>query len=983
MRAITSFSTSGHLLVAALLSAPSVVYAANASEQTSPYSTELPQFAHLRALEARANELQENEAQDASGRGRIIAGWRALQEAASKTVLQDGSVHPLAHIAKLKIASLLYANGEIDAAIALAEEGIAESRPYMADYPTAMADSAALLGVLWTQKGEPERAFAMVEATYRDFTKAVADQHNAGAILAKSNLEHSLSQITLRLGRTQDALDYQRASLDTREASLGPNHPDTVAAYYNYAQTLRRAGQMQEAEAIARAAVERASAHVDPSHPSYARAFEMLGIVLANSGRPIEATEFLSNALELKRRYEGADTLIFGYGIHNLATILLQRRQFEEVRPLFFEAEEIMSRYQGPSSAFPVLALAYNGQASLALGEPAEARRLLEDAYSRLGEDTKDVEALSRIVPDLVRSLRLADRPDKALDYAVAYEQRVLESDTTDAFEIAFSRLLRVSALPLRDDRMLSEAAYTVLGAIRRSAAADQAAGLEVRHLAAIDLVLETAARHEDPSLMLAAMSLVSGSDIARAASRGTEQLRADHPELATMLSYRRQMADRLEKADRAMLMALARGGNAADLQVELDEASSEYEAAERALQGRFPAWAGTGLQTTPSISALRASLKEGEAVLAVAPVYYGSYALVLTPESAHAVQLKTSRKQLVDLGNSLGSSVRVGAFDESASHALGQALFPHEVRDRLADTKKLYIHASGPLGSLPFSLVKGWGEDDDDAAWLTDRFVLSYISALAPREGKSADRVTSDALNLVAFAAPQIADFTTATTEQAGSAPLQISDFFTRTSVDRSAVSTLPPLPGTAEEVRAIATSVPWKSKRLFVGFEANEAAMRREETSRADILVLATHGLVAGEIEGIAEPALILSSGAEASDDGVLTASEIARLDIAADWVILSSCDSAAGMGGGLPAFSGLAQAFWQAGADDLLVTHWKVRDDIAAFVSSRTVLNYLGGMTKADALHHAIRQLRTESGIEGAASPFAWAPFVLIER
>ena len=982
MRAITSFSIRCLSLVAALLWAPSVVDAAHASEQSSPYSTDLPQFAHLRALEARANDLQENEAQDALGRGRIIAGWKALQEAASKTFLQDGSVHPLAHIAKLKIASLLYANGEIDTAIALAEEGIAQSRPYMADYPIPMADSAALLGVLWTQKGEPERALAMVEATYGDFTQAIADKPSAGAILAKSNLEHSLSQITLRMGRTQDALDYQKASLDTREASLGPYHPDTVAAYYNYAQTLRRAGQMQEAEAIARAAVERASAHVDPSHPSYARAFEMLGIVLANSGRPIEATEFLSNALELKRRYEGADTLIFGYGIHNLATILLQRRQFEEVRPLFSEAEEIMSRYQGPSSAFPVLALAYNGQASLALGEPAEARRLLDDAFSRLGKDTKDVEALSRIVPDLVRSLRLVDLPDKALGHAVAYEQRVLASDTTDAFEIAFSRLLRVSATPSRDDRMLAEAAHAVLGAIRRSTVSDQAAGLQVRHLAAIDLVLETAARHQDPSLMLAAMSLVSGSDIARAASRGTEKLSSDHPELATMLSFRRQMSDRFEKADRAMLLALARGGNAADLQVELDEASSEYEAAERALHERFPAWAGMGLQTTPSISALRASLKEGEAVFAVAPVYYGSYALVVTPDSAHAVQLTTSRRQLVDLANSLGSSVRVGALDEGASHALGHALFPQGVRDQLANTKKLHIHASGPLGSLPFSLVKGWGEDDD-AAWLTDRFVLSYMSALAPREGKSADKVTSDALNLVAFAAPQIDNFTTATAEQAGSASLQISDFFTRTSVDRSAVSTLPPLPGTAEEVRAIATSVPWKSKQLFIGVEANEAAMRREDTSRADILVLATHGLVAGEIEGIAEPALILSTGADASDDGVLTASEIARLDIPADWVILSSCDSAAGMGGGLPAFSGLAQAFWQAGADDLLVTHWKVRDDIAAFVSSRTVLNYLGGMTKADALHHAIRQLRTESGIEEAASPFAWAPFVLIER
>lgn len=173
----------------------------------------------------------------------------------------------------------------------------------------------------------------------------------------------------------------------------------------------------------------------------------------------------------------------------------------------------------------------------------------------------------------------------------------------------------------------------------------------------------------------------------------------------------------------------------------------------------------------------------------------------------------------------------------------------------------------------------------------------------------------------------------------------------------------------------------MPWRSQRLFIGAEANEAAVRREETSRADIIVLATHGIVAGEIEGIAEPALVLSPGTTQNDDGVLTASEIAQLDMRAEWIILSSCDSAAGMGGGLPAFSGLAQAFRQAGAKDLLVSHWKVRDDIAAFVSAQTVRNYRSGMSKTEALREAIRQLRTESGIEGADTPFAWAPFVLI--
>ncbi len=80
------------------------------------------------------------------------------------------------------------------------------------------------------------------------------------------------------------------------------------------------------------------------------------------------------------------------------------------------------------------------------------------------------------------------------------------------------------------------------------------------------------------------------------------------------------------------------------------------------------------------------------------------------------------------------------------------------------------------------------------------------------------------------------------------------------------------------------------------------------------------ATHGLVAGQIRGAAEPALVLTPPAVASaaDDGLLTASEIARfLKLDADWVILSACNTAAGDSPGAEGLSGLAKAFFYAGA------------------------------------------------------------------
>jgi hypothetical protein len=61
--------------------------------------------------------------------------------------------------------------------------------------------------------------------------------------------------------------------------------------------------------------------------------------------------------------------------------------------------------------------------------------------------------------------------------------------------------------------------------------------------------------------------------------------------------------------------------------------------------------------------------------------------------------------------------------------------------------------------------------------------------------------------------------------------------------------------------------------------------------------------------------------------ADDGLLTASEVAQLKLNADWVVLSACNTAAAEKPGAEAFSGLARAFFYAGARSLVVPNWEV--------------------------------------------------------
>jgi CHAT domain-containing protein len=196
--------------------------------------------------------------------------------------------------------------------------------------------------------------------------------------------------------------------------------------------------------------------------------------------------------------------------------------------------------------------------------------------------------------------------------------------------------------------------------------------------------------------------------------------------------------------------------------------------------------------------------------------------------------------------------------------------------------------------------------------------------------------------------------------------------------------------LPGTAEELKNMRAALAAPASSIFLGPQATEAKLRSLDLSRTRILALATHGLMAGEIDGAGEPGLVFTPPAEPTeqDDGFLTASEVAALRLNADWVILSACNTAAGDGSeGAPGLSGLARAFFYAGARTLLASHWPVRDDVGARLTVRTVQieKEQPALSRAEAFQRAMREIRNEAAHDASgaswAHPNAWAPFTLI--
>jgi CHAT domain-containing protein len=117
--------------------------------------------------------------------------------------------------------------------------------------------------------------------------------------------------------------------------------------------------------------------------------------------------------------------------------------------------------------------------------------------------------------------------------------------------------------------------------------------------------------------------------------------------------------------------------------------------------------------------------------------------------------------------------------------------------------------------------------------------------------------------------------------------------------------------------------------------------------------------------------------------NDDGLLTASEVARLRLDADWVILSACNTAAGDTIGSEALSGMARAFFYAGARSLLVSHWPVYSDAAAQLLDRTFakLRTEPATTHTEALRLAMIALMDDAHQDDNPHPSIWAPFALV--
>ena len=455
------------------------------------------------------------------------------------------------------------------------------------------------------------------------------------------------------------------------------------------------------------------------------------------------------------------------------------------------------------------------------------------------------------------------------------------------------------------------------------------------------------------------------------------KQLFADRDAAAQQKSGDADAAEELKKADAALADALKRRADA-----------------ESAAQAAAPAY-GQLLQTGTSVKIVQELLHSDEALITFFAGTEQSYGFVVQHTAVSGFVVPLTRRRTVEMVTALrtsaqldvsGVDVKVPPFDLAGANTLyADLLKPAEAL--LKDTHDLVIAPSVPLLSLPFEMlvtapgVAVAGSDYSKVPFLIRRFEVSYVPAVQTfvdlRHIKSASNADRPFLGF--------GDFRPSTHDQlAASFPPD------RCKTDLEGVASLGPLPGTHDEILSVGQLLGAHQDEMILGADFTKERFLSYDLRHYRVLHLATHALLPSELHCRTEPSILMSNppGAPDASGAFLGVDEVLKLQLDADLVILSACNTAGPSGSGAAeSLSGLARAFFFAGTRGLLVTHWSVEDNSAKLIVTHTMASLSGGVRRVDtstALRAAkLEMLDGDNGRYGKlfTHPFAWAPFVLI--
>ena len=887
----------------------------------------------------------------------------------------------------LRIERAIHGDDSVDAARAWLDVSRVHRREGKVDEARAEANTARTIIAAHKGIDEDELASADIaiaeididesrlEEAKQRLTASLArlDRTGGVATLTRASVLYDLGWIQILRRQPVEAEHTYKEVLDIYRQRLSSDHPSVGRALHCLAIVTQELGESQESEEFYQRAIKLFTASLGARNASVAATELEYSSLLSKEGSAAEAITKASEAIAIYDGLPGNWDLKRGYA--NAVMALAQHRagDLAESERTYRVALALITKARGPQSSDLPPGLTDLARIERTQGQLDDATHLLDQAISiREKDGAATPEGLAESLSELA-NVRLAQR------------------NRHDAFDVSRR------AVSIAQNRI-----DVAQHALTSSAFGEQR---EARGLFEQFLSISSGNQNPPDDNLLREMFEVAQlphlSGTSDAIGQMAARLGSGDSNLATLVRKRQDAVGQWRALDRSEthrigqetgsdLPVATEQGNR-DNQIRLAQLIGQYD---EKLRRDYPQFAELTNPRPVAVSRLQTLLRPHEALFLQVTSDQATYVFLVTRHASHFARTDLTSQQLEKAVDSIRKGLELGnarklsdlpPFDVGAANLLYRQLFL-PFQGELNDVHHLIAVVDRSMQSLPLSVLLVTPVDAapsrvSDFGRL-DFLVRHFAYSIEPSVGsfvllRSVAARSGAPKPFVGFGDPDLQGNGTATRGA-------LNDKLV-TGIDPALLRTsLASLPETRDELIAVGEALHASDDDLYFGKRATKTTVMHMDLASYRIIAFATHGLLAGEFRGVAEPALVLTPPTTPSelDDGLLKASDIATLKLDADWVLLSACNTAAPEGRpGAEGLSGLAKAFFYAGSRALLVSHWSVESQPTQILMTMatTTLAKDPETGRAEALRKAMVSMLDGQSQPAFAHPVFWAPFV----
>jgi CHAT domain-containing protein/Tfp pilus assembly protein PilF len=884
-----------------------------------------------------------------------------------------GAEHRDVAVALRGLATLYYDKGEYAKAEPLYQRALIIQEKALGPKHREVANTLYRLGVLHFSRSEYEKSESLHNRALAIREEVLGPEHPLVAFPL-----NSLASICAVKGDYVKAERLFNRALKIREKALGPEHPLVSDPLANLAIIYYYRGDYEKAEPLFNRALTIDEKSLGSEHPGVADSLNNFGIFYRNKGEDAKAEPLLQRALKIREKMLGPEHPEVANTLRNLADLYDDRGDYAKAEQLYKRSLDISERALGPehpsvASTLNNLAEMYDDMGSYAKAEPLYHRALalfekalgpehpyLAESYNNLARHYTAKGDIAQAVTVQSRANAVSER-NLAHTLAAGSERQKLAYLALFSEETDFTLSLHSQIAPDKSEAL--NLAFTTL--LRRKG----------RGLDAMTDTIATLRRHSSPQDRAVFDQLTQARS--NLAALILKESGADSPE-----NYKNLFKPLEEKVEQ--------------LESELSVRSDRFRA-----------------QTQPvTLAAVQAALPADGALVEFA---------IYTPREPQTEKRKPPRylayaleatggPRWIDLGEAVVVDRAVDAWRKALRNPnrtdvkkLARAVddrVMRPVRQLLGKTRRLLIAPDGSLNLIPFAALV-----DEQNRYLIERYTISYLTCGRDLLRLKISQPSENAPMIMANPAFGRAEAVVA--QATRSAVALQSRNPGRTQSDSTKIY-FQPLPSTGREALAIKSLLPEAS--VLVREQATESALKQVKAPR--ILHVATHGFFLDDQEappaeargGVFGGGALRSSdlrfikwaakienpllrsglalaganqGKSGEDDGLLTAMEVAGLDLwGTKLVVLSACDTGLGEVKNGEGVQGLRRALVLAGSESQVMSLWPVLDNTTMDLMIPYYKALRQGKGRSDGLRQAqLQMLRSKE----QRRPFYWAAFI----